>query len=488
MNKLPKELYNVSQCREIDRLTINEYGIAGIELMRRAGAALFEQLRFKWPGCQQVSIFCGAGNNAGDGYVVGRLALAAGLKVSLYALLEPGRLKGDACLAAQDYVEAGGSVTTFDGSIELTDGVIVDALLGTGLDREVTGSFATAIAIINQATCPVVSVDIPSGLQADSGKIMGCAVTADLTVTFIAVKQGLLTGEAADVCGELYFASLNVPKVVYEHFEPSAYLIQPLSLAARPRSSHKGRNGHVLLIGGDYGFSGAIRLAAEAALRAGAGLVSVATRRDHSHLINIGRFEIMSHSVESAEDLLSLLEKVSVVVIGPGLGQKQWGKQLLQRVFLSDKPLVVDADALNLLALNPRKYEQWVLTPHLGEAARLLSCSTKEIACDRFAAVTQLQQRYGGVCVLKGAGTLVKSQDSLAVNPTGNPGMASGGMGDVLSGIIAALMAQGVERIEAVEMAVFIHGKAADLAAEQCGERGLLAADLFPFIRQLLNS
>lgn len=486
-NTKPQNLYSVEQTRQLDRLAIHQFGIAGIELMRRAGTACFEILQQQWPSAQHITVFCGAGNNAGDGYVIARLALAKGCSVTVYSLIDPSALKQDAKTAFEDYVAAGGAVLQFHPDIELADTLVVDALLGTGLARSVAGDFKTAIDMINMAQCPVLAVDIPSGVQGDTGCVMGCAVKADVTVTFIALKAGLFTADAADYCGRIHYASLNIPQAVFDDMEPFARLIAPPALASRPRTSHKGQHGHVLLIGGDCGYMGAIRLAAEAALRAGAGLVSVATRADHSHLINSGRFEIMSHAVEQAEDLAPLLEKATVIVIGPGLGLSEWAKSLWQKALLSGRPMVVDADALNLLSQNPHQNSNWVLTPHPGEAARLLATDTSTIQQNRFEAVSRLFQRYAGVCVLKGAGSLIASEHRLAVNSTGNPGMASGGMGDILAGITGALLGQGLSVVEAAETAVYTHGLAADRAVQEDGERGLLAGDLLPYVRALLN-
>ena len=232
--------------------------------------------------------------------------------------------------------------------------VIVDALLGTGLDRPVTGLYALAIQVINKSAAHVVAVDSPSGLNADTGNVMGCAVKADCTVTFIGLKQGLLTGQAADYCGEIFYASLAVPDAVFQAFL-SAVRVVKTPLPRRDRCSHKGNYGHVLIVGGDLGYSGAARLAGEAALRVGAGLVSVATRTEHAGLMNLNRPELMCHGVETAGQLAVLLEKASVVVIGPGLGQSDWAKELFTATINAQKPLIIDADGLNLLARSPVK-------------------------------------------------------------------------------------------------------------------------------------
>jgi len=298
------------------------------------------------------------------------------------------------------------------------------------------------------------------------------------------LKQGLFTGHAADYCGEIFYTSLAVPDDVFQQVSPSAVRVARIPLPRRHRCSHKGDFGHVLIVGGDRGYSGAARLAGEAALRVGSGLVSVATRSEHAGLMNLNRPELMCHGVETAGQLAVLLEKASVVVVGPGLGQSDWAKELFIAAISSRKKLIVDADGLNLLAKSPVVNVDWIITPHPGEAARLLSCSTAEIQQDRFASVLNLQAKYGGIAILKGSGTLIASGDELAVSTTGNPGMASGGMGDVLTGVIAGLLAQGMSLKNAAQQGVYSHGQAADLAAEKDGERGLLASDLMPFLRQ----
>ena len=483
MQKLPITLYRTVQVRELDRIAIQERDIPGFELMSRAGYEVFQCIRNKWPDTQSVAVFCGAGNNAGDGYIIAGLALEAGLKVSVYSLSDPVNLKGDALTAYRNYVEAKGMIIPFQVEEDIDVDVIVDALLGTGLDRPVTGFYALAIQVINQSPAPVVAVDSPSGLNADTGNVMGCAVKADCTVTFIGLKQGLFTGHAADYCGEISYASLGVPDDIFQAVSSSAVRVAKTPLPRRDRCSHKGNYGHVLIVGGDWGYSGAVRLAGEAALRVGAGLVSIATRTDHAGLMNVNRPELMCHGVETAGQLTVLIEKASVVVIGPGLGQSDWAKELFMAAIKAQKSLIIDADGLNLLARSPVTNPDWILTPHPGEAVRLLNCSAAEIQQDRFASVSAIRTKYDGIAILKGAGTLIASEGEIAVSTTGNPGMASGGMGDVLAGVIAGLLAQGLSLKNAAQQGVYSHGQAADLAAEKDGERGLLASDLMPYLR-----
>lgn len=486
MQTSSQALYRVAQIREAEHIAIQNLQMPGLQLMRSAGMAAFNALRQRWPEHNRITVFCGAGNNAGDGYVLAKQALGAGFSTLVYTLVPVEQLRGDVLTVYRDFIQASGQVSEFGGRTQSV-GVIVDALLGTGLCRPVSEEYARAISHINHAECPVLSIDVPSGLHADSGCALGHAVKADLTVTFIALKCGLFTGEAADYCGDIVCSSLNVPDSVLAQLPATAHLSSKMTLQRRPRSAHKGHFGHVLLIGGNRGFSGAIRLAGEAALFSGAGLVSIASRAGHIDLLNIGRPELMCHAVETACDLQPLLEKASVIVIGPGLSQDSWAQDMLRCALASAKPCVVDADALNLLAQHPARHANWVLTPHPGEAARLLGCTTGDIAADRFAAVKKLQTEYAGVCVLKGAGTLIADESGLWVNTTGNPGMAGGGMGDILAGVTGALLAQGLTLLDAAKLAVHVHGEAADSVAATQGERGMLPSDLLPKIRELLN-
>lgn len=487
MQKLPIELYRAAQVRELDKCAIEQQGIAGFELMCRAGNEIFQRIIIKWPNTTSIAVFCGSGNNAGDGYIVATLAQETGLNICVYTVIDPENLKGDAQAAYRHYVEANGKVLPFQDNNTIDADIIVDALLGTGLNRPVDGAYINAINAINNSLVHVIAVDIPSGLCTDTGNVMGYAVKAECTLTFIGLKQGLFTGQAAEYCGEIFYSSLAVANEVFDSVSVSARRVVGRSLPRRNRCAHKGDNGHVLVIGGDLGYSGAARLAAEAALRTGAGLVTLATREEHAGLMNLTRPEIMSHGISQAEQLDDLLKKASVIVIGPGLGQSSWSKALFLACLYSEKPLVIDADGLNLLANLELSKSNWILTPHPGEAARLLNCSTKEIQKDRFASVSALQSKYHGVAVLKGSGTLIASEDGIAVVNTGNPGMGSGGMGDVLSGVIGGLLAQGLGLNDAAQQGVYGHGKAADLAAKIQGERGLLASDLMPCLQQWVN-
>ncbi len=493
-NQLPSRLYRAQQVQELDRIAIEEFNDPGISLMEHAGNALFRALRLRWPRAKRIAVLCGVGNNGGDGFVVARLADHLDMRVVIYLLGDADKLKGDA-LTAYDRLEGTHvEIHQYDGQALDMFELIVDAMLGTGLNGEVTGSWRLAIDAINIAasqSTAVVACDIPSGLHADSGSILGSAVNADLTVTFIGLKQGLLTAQGPDCCGEIVFDDLQVPQEIYARVDFSATLLSLSSslqpLKPRRASTHKGQCGHILIVGGNQGMSGAVRMSAEAAYRSGAGLVTVATHPSHAPLINLSRPELMSYGVSRASELKALIQRANIIVVGPGLGKDRWAQTLFSAVLESNKPLVVDADALTLLSLDTTQKTNWVLTPHPGEAAALLNCTSKEIQADRFRALQSLQQNFGGTVVLKGCGTLVQNDSCVpSLCSYGNPGMASGGMGDVLTGIIGGLIAQGVSLIDSAKLGVCVHAYAADVAAGS-EPRGLLASDLFPHIRELVN-
>lgn len=492
MQSLPRELWTAAQVRELDRRAIEIHGIPGRELMERAGAAALEALLQRWPASRALTVACGAGNNAGDGYVLARLARRRGLAVHLLAVSPPERLRGDAAAAWRDFAEDGGAMVPWDGHGDPGgDGPLVDALLGTGLDREVAGPFHAAVEAINAAGRPVLALDLPSGLHADTGRVMGTAVRAELTVSFIGLKPGLFTGRGPELAGTVRFAGLGVPQELATGLTPAARRLDASRLgdwlARRPRDAHKGCFGHVLVLGGDHGFGGAARLAGEAALRAGAGLVTVATRPEHVPALLAARPELMCRGVQDTSDLQPLLARATVVAAGPGLGRESWGRTLLAAALESGLPCVLDADALNLLANAPRRSDRWVLTPHPGEAGRLLGTDVAAVERDRLAAVRELRARYGGIAVLKGAGTLVcGAGESLWLCDRGNPGMASGGTGDVLTGVVAGLAAQLGDLERAACAGVLVHALAADDAAAR-GERGLLAGDVVDALRPWVN-
>lgn len=477
-------LFTTAQVRALDQAALGD-GIAGIELMERAARAALAALQRRWPQARTLCVLCGPGNNGGDGFLLAALARAAGLQASVIAL--PGQSSGDAAQARECFTGEGGQVSSMTEQLPEAD-VYVDALFGSGLNRAPAGDAAMLIAAVNAQSRPVLTLDVPSGLDSDTGVAFEPCLRATATVCFVGWKRGLFTAQGPDQSGERSLATLDVPTPAYAHAEADATLLMPQALPTRARDSHKGRYGHVLAIGGDLGAGGAVRMCGEAAARVGAGLVSVATREANVGAILAARPELMPHGVHVPRNLEALLARASVLALGPGLGQDDWGQGLWQAALDASKPTVLDADGLNLLALRARALpEQIVMTPHPGEAARLLETTTADVQADRFAAVRGLARKYGAVVVLKGGGSLVADPEGrVAACPWGNPGMASGGMGDVLTGVIAGLLAQGLTPWDAACLGVGLHARAGDLAA-RAGERGMLASDLFPYLRALVN-
>jgi NAD(P)H-hydrate epimerase len=489
MEALGGALYTAGQVRDLDRRAIHELGIPGYELMTRAGHATLNALRALWPAARSITVLCGPGNNGGDGYVVARVARAQGVAAHVVALGDPRELAGDARRAYDDFAAAGGRCEPWAPALLESD-VIVDALYGTGLGRAVSGEAASMIEAVNASGRPVVAVDLPSGLHADSGAVLGIATRAALTVTFIGRKLGCCLGAGPEHVGHVVFDGLQVPAETYALTTPAARLLDEACVRAalprRRRTAHKGDYGHVLVIGGGPGMPGAARLAGEAALRSGAGLVTLAVHAENTGVV-AARPELMCVAARSPADLTGALSRATVVAAGPGLGQSAWAREMLEAALACGTPLVIDADALNLLAAAPRRNEHWVLTPHPGEAARLLGTTTAAVQSDRLAAAAQLQARYGGTVVLKGAGTIVHGGGQVPrICDRGNPGMATGGMGDVLTGVIAGIAAQCANLDLAAQAGTFVHGQAGDLAARR-GERGLLASDVLEQVRACVN-
>lgn len=492
MQSLPANIYSVAAVRETDRTTIEDHGVPGYTLMTRAGEAALREAVECFPNAKRWQVVCGAGNNGGDGYVLARLASHQGILVSVLALVDPETLTGDAATAWGDFAAEGGVVLPWSGDLDREAELLVDGILGSGLERDVSGEFAAAVAAFNRHAAPVLALDIPTGINGDTGAVMGSAVRADVTVTFVGLKQGLFLGDAPGYCGRIRFAGLKIPESYRDGID-AAYRrmddeLLANALGPRSRAAHKGDFGHVLVVGGGEGMPGAVRLAGEAALRAGAGRVSIATHPSHAAIIVASRPELMSHAISSPSDLEPLLGKADVVAFGPGLGQSDWARALFAVLAVDDHPAVWDADALNLLAEAPAAAPNRVITPHPGEAGTLLGIGTADIQGDRRAALTALAEKYSGTAVLKGAGTLISSaQHAPGLCTSGNPGMASPGMGDVLTGIIAALMAQGLAPESAAAVGVEVHARAGDRAAT-AGERGLIASDLLSELRTVLNT
>jgi hydroxyethylthiazole kinase-like uncharacterized protein yjeF len=489
---LPVCLYSTAQVRALDAYAIEKLGVPGYTLMKRAGEAALRYLRTRFPVAHRIVIVCGGGNNGGDGYVLARFAQAAGLTVTTLAAVSPEVLRGDARQAFEDLRASGTQVQPYSPQRLAEGEVIVDALLGTGLRGPAREEAARVIRDINRCARPVLAVDVPSGLDSDTGVPLGETVRADCTVTFVGLKTGLFIGDGPEFAGTVFFDDLEVapeaaggPPPRLERILESA--IQQ-ALPRRARSSHKGDFGRVLIVGGGPGMPGAVRLAGEACMRVGAGLVTVAVAPENVPAISAGRPELICLPLEDTGALAEAGGRADVIAIGPGLGRTPWAHSALETVLQCGKPLVVDADALNIVAeTRAPAREDWILTPHPGEAARLLGLDTREIQRDRLSALDHLVARYRGTVVLKGAGTLVGAPGRTpALCERGNPGMATAGMGDVLTGTIAGLLGQCRDAWLAARVGVLVHAMAGDSAA-RTGQRGLLASDVARELRNCVN-
>ena len=491
-DSLTYKLFRADQIREHELGAAQAAGLDMFTLMERAGKAVFEQCQLLLPNTEVFLVLVGQGHNAGDGYIAALNAKKAGKQVHLCAI-EPHRiLSDDAGKAQKLWLASGGKIEVFAPALLERAEIIIDALLGTGINSYIRNEFADVIDAVNQSDKPVVSIDVPSGLDANTGQSLGRCVQANVTVTFVGIKPGLTTGAGKQSCGELVYADLGIG----HHFDAlarsSANLLDVehfFQMAPREIHSHKGTYGRLLCVGGNKGTAGAIRLAGEAALRTGAGLVKVYVHEASKVQVSAGRPELMV----TDDNLDDALDWATCVVLGPGLGQDEWALEAFEKTMkhcqTHPKPMIVDADALNLLSKHPTAYSitDCILTPHAGEASRLLGVTVDEIEADRFNSVRQCAQRYHATCVLKGAGSIIDNERATWVCRHGNPGMATAGMGDVLSGILGALLAQGLPRDIACKYGVCIHGKAGDEVARLYGQRGMLASDLFEAVRALIN-
>lgn len=489
-------VYTADQSRQLDQLAATALGIETLELMRRAGRSAFEFLSERWPEAKRLLVVCGKGNNAGDGYVVAQLARDAGYTVAVWQVGDA-PTQGDAVAAIADAKAGGVEVAVGERPAGKWD-VLVDALLGTGLTGDLREPFESAVASINglsdQQGSAVLALDLPSGVHCDTGATAGAAVRADATIAFLGNKRGVATGKGKDLAGELVIDDLGfargrrgpsvdgvVARRVRWHHQ---------RLPTRSSAAWKTQVGHVAIVGGDTGMGGAAMLAGEAALRTGAGLVSVLTRAEHASAMLARRPELMV-----ASDIASVLERASVLVVGPGLGRRSWGRRLFEYAKATDLPSVFDADGLVWLADFAHRYgapehaAPWLLTPHPGEAATLLGQSIAEVEADRFTAAASLAERYQAHVVLKGPGSVLASPDAPpVVCAHGNPGMASGGMGDVLAGVAGALLGQAIDRPGAMlAAAMTAHSAAADLAALETGSHGLIASDVIDALPRLMR-
>ncbi|MCZ6710908.1 MAG: NAD(P)H-hydrate dehydratase [Gammaproteobacteria bacterium] len=478
----------------MDRLAIEDHGIAGFDLMQRAGRAAFAEFLGRWPEAGSISICCGKGNNAGDGYIIAGLAREIGVAVELVQLGDPSQLVGTAA-QARDWALGRGVEILSGPTDELCGDVVVDALLGTGIVGDLRPAYRDMVKVINQSGRGVLALDVPTGVNSDTGSACDVSVRADVTVTFIGRKLGLHTGPGVSLSGDVVYARLGVPDEIFRSGQGCSLLRYERlpKLEARDPNAYKQALGHVVIVGGDQSMGGAALMAGEAALRVGAGLVSIVTRASHRPAILSRRPELMVVDADDGDARRELLMRATTLIIGPGLGRSSWGHRLLDEAIGLGKPLVLDADGLHgFVTLGLQASGPIIVTPHSGEAAVMLATTSKSIQSDRIAAAKQLAELVSGVAVLKGAGTVIAECDSdgpalLGVCGHGNPGMASAGMGDVLSGVVGGLLAQHLTPAQAAIRGVCLHSAAADAAAKQVGQRSLLATDLMPAMMELLH-
>ena len=482
-------LYRADAAPALERAAFAR-GFSADGLMRKAGESAAALLRERWPDARRVGVLCGSGNNGGDGYVAALALHRAGLSINVIATGEPRPPEARAAAAA--WRAAGQGTGSVDAPLQDVD-VWIDALFGIGLSRAPEPATAALMQAVTAQRRPVLALDVPSGIDADTGAAPGAFLPASMTLCFIAAKRGLFTATGREAAGEVRVDALGLDVATLAAQSPidgpSAWAVRASALqdALPPRriDGHKGHHGRVLCLGGDHGMAGALALCAEAAARGGAGWVEALTRPESVIALNLRRPEVMARAVLDAETTAWRLAAADVVAIGPGLGQHDWGRTLFSAALAAARPLVIDADALNLLAEFPRALPDAVLTPHPGEAARLLGCRSADVQADRFAAAQALVDRFGAVVVLKGAGTLVAAPgETTRLVDAGHPGMASAGMGDALTGLIAALRAQGLSAFDAAWVGALAHSAAADRVARP---RGLLASDVIDAFAGVLN-
>lgn len=501
------KILTAEQMRAADRRTIAELGIPGIVLMESAGRAVVNEIlqRYSHLAPGPVLVLCGKGNNGGDGLVVARTLLQHGWQVTTLVLAGEASIGGDARLYLDILQRLGVSIDFAADLAEVENllarlpqpALIVDALFGTGLSSPIAGQHAFAIDWMNRARAPKVAIDIPSGLDATSGAVLGSVVSADLTVTLAAAKLGQMIYPGVACCGELVVAEIGIPQTLLDELAAGILLeagdVRNF-LPPRPAGGHKGTFGHLLLVAGSRGKSGAAALAADAALRSGAGLVTVAAPASLQTTLAIKLTEVMTAPLDEIDGALAetagaqiaaLWQDKKVLALGPGLGRSAATLALVRQVVPDCPwPLVLDADALfalaghcGLLALRP--VGTTILTPHPGEMALLLGVSIDEIEADRVGTARRFAEEHGVVLVLKGARTVIAAPDGgILINPTGHAGMATGGMGDLLTGTIAALLCQGAPPLAAAAAGVWLHGRSGDRLRARFGDAGLLASDL----------
>lgn len=496
------------EMKALDTAAIEEYGIPGLVLMENAGRQVVEVIRQVLGEVRDkvITIFIGKGNNGGDGLVIARHLLNMGAEVKVLALANVEEITGDAAVNLEIWRKMGQKIYSLhhgDGInivrlVLMNTDLIVDAIYGTGFRGKIGEKVGRIIEVLNGSGKPIVAVDIPSGLEADTGRVNGPCIQATHTVTFGLPKLGLILEPGADYAGQLHIADISIPTVLVDKAAPQRYLITAQLvkewLPSRPTNAHKGNFGRVLVVAGSRGMTGAACLAGEGALRAGAGLVTVAVPETLHDIMEAKLTEVMttplpdtgkgSLSRGARQRILSLLEGADVLAIGPGLSTVPEVVTMVRELLPSVRiPCVLDADALNALAGDGdilRKVQApVVITPHPGEMARLMGITAQEIQGDRLTVTSKAATTWNVVVLLKGARTVVAAPNgAIYLNPTGNPGMATGGSGDVLTGAVAALIAQGLDPARAAAAGAYIHGLAGDLAAREKGMTGLIAGDI----------
>ncbi|MBL4659995.1 MAG: NAD(P)H-hydrate dehydratase [Alcanivoracaceae bacterium] len=455
-----KPIYLSKHIKAVDSLAAEFLQISTFKLMQKAGQSIFSYVQ----NHKKILVITGAGNNAGDGFIIACLAMQKGINISVWSLIKIESLPTDAQMAAQQYLLAGGKI--IDKQPEEKYDCIVDAIFGTGLCRDILGIFADAVNWINAQTASVVAVDIPSGLDADTGIIRACAVHADVTVAVICYKPGLVTNNGKDLCGNLYLESLEIPEKILQRVPAKIQLLDASvlkhKLLQHHHNSHKGSFGQAIIAGGHDGMLGALILAGRSALQSGCGMVEVVSNCQQSVLISIQHPELITANNIKAT---RLIKSANVIAIGPGLGLNQQSKEVLDYCIAQNKPMVIDADALTLIAQKYKFRNNVVLTPHPKEAATLLNTDVATIQSNRVAAAKKISNNYQATVILKGSGTIVgDASGNVFICPFGYSGMATAGMGDVLTGIVASLIAQGFSTIDAANTAVIWHAIAAENA------------------------
>lgn len=490
-------LYTPAQIKYFDRLAVEQLGMEGFALMCEAAAIALQATLERWPDIEEIYCLCGKGNNGGDGLVFAALAARQGIDVHVALLAQLSDMSADALRALSLAESERVDFLSLDQLEFIPENVVlVDAILGLGQTRPPEDYLLNLIQIVNQSPNIVVALDVPTGLCGRTGQLLGQeAIKSDLTVTFIAAKRGLFTELGRVCCPDVVIADLDIPKRVFDQ-NPSAYLVDDVLmdywLLPRPSNSHKGSSGRVAVLGGNQQYPGAALMSSRAALRAGAGLIKVVSHPQHVYFYPIAQPELMSVAFDTNVSVVDALEGFAdVAAIGPGLGRDSWARQLLNASISLTCPVVLDADALYFVAqekISPALYAHCVITPHPGEAAMLLGTSVVAVQNNRFLAAAQLAQKYQCNVVMKGPGTIVAFPEREPVLvPTGNAGLAVGGSGDVLTGVIASFVAQGVPFDEACILGPYIHGKAADSAAGRLGQRGLLPSDVIDQLQFEVN-